>query len=57
MMLDGSGSSKLNVKGKTLLEGDSREIPQTIGVVGGVFGPYFASETWINGYLKLCDRF
>jgi nucleoid-associated protein YgaU len=35
MMLDGSGSSKLNVKGETLLDGDSRQIPQTIGVEGG----------------------
>jgi hypothetical protein len=41
MMLDGSGSSKLNVTGYSLLEGDRRKIPQTIGVVGGEVGQFF----------------
>lgn len=49
MMLDGSGSSQLNVNGKTILSGDSRKIPQTIGVVGGFFGPYLPRKPGLMG--------
>ncbi|HAZ47971.1 MAG TPA: hypothetical protein DDW76_00140 [Cyanobacteria bacterium UBA11369] len=48
IMLDGSGSSKLNVMGQTLLAGDVRQIPQTIGVVSGQLGQVFPGDPGYN---------
>jgi hypothetical protein len=48
-MLDGSGSSKLNVMGETLFSGtDGRQIPQTIGVVSGKIAQLFPGEPGYN---------
>jgi hypothetical protein len=43
IMLDGSGSTKLNVRGTPLISGDSRRVPQFIGVLEG--NPWYGQPT------------